>query len=398
MNQEQRVLLKLVSASIHGNEPDSHEELCSDSRKKIFDIAAEQGVASMLSETLETQNAMSPDILERARFNQTSAAKSVWKIMLVTQTMKKLFDENNIHWVMLKGLDLCSLYQYPEMRRAGDLDILILSQDKFDIACELLSANEFREEQSHGAHHREFWVNVGGEVAIAEIHKRPTSDLRNDRANKELQSIVSESFTSTAESSMLSINFPVLRPTENAFYLLVHMLQHWILSGFSLRILCDWTLFWTKRGALVDDKRFLNMCQRIGAAGFACAATGACILHLGLSADICPWATEAEDTTIEALLDDVFASGEFGKNDKSRILIAEKSSIAGLFVEFHREMKHNFPSAGKIFLTWPALWGITYFRFVRNNRSVRNTTVFQTLKTAGVLSELRSKMRLFQWE
>ena len=37
--------------------------------------------------------------------------------------------------------------------------------------------------------------------------------------------------------------YPVLPPTENVFYMLHHMLKHYLYSGFGSRLLCDFTLY-----------------------------------------------------------------------------------------------------------------------------------------------------------
>lgn len=51
------------------------------------------------------------------------------------------------------------------------------------------------------------------------------------------------------------LGYPICAATDpyDAYYLLLHMLQHFVRAGFGVKLLCDWTVFW-KRGLSQDTK------------------------------------------------------------------------------------------------------------------------------------------------
>jgi hypothetical protein len=59
-------------------------------------------------------------------------------------------------------------------------------------------------------------------------------------------------------------------------------------------------------------------------------------------------------------------------------------------------MQLNYPKAASVVLLWPALWLMTLFRFLRNNRKMRHISTGELLKKAGQRGRLTAKMRLFE--
>lgn len=49
--------------------------------------------------------------------------------------------------------------------------------------------------------------------------------------------------------------YPVLPPTENVFYMLHHMLKHYLYSGFGSRLLCDFTLYLERYASEVNFEK-----------------------------------------------------------------------------------------------------------------------------------------------
>jgi hypothetical protein len=95
-------------------------------------------------------------------------------------------------------------------------------------------------------------------------------------------------------------------------------------------------------------------------------------------------------------LREIFDAGEFGRDEKERMVAMRGTGPAAYVREFHHQMRLNFPKAGSIFLCWPVLWALTLFTFLHNNRKIRQVSARSLLKKAGLRSRLTKKMRLFE--
>lgn len=93
---------------------------------------------------------------------------------------------------------------------------------------------------------------------------------------------------------------------------------------------------------------------------------------------------------------DIVEAEEFGKSDNGRMVAIHGSGLMGYVRAFHHQMHLNYPKAGKCVLCWPVLWVLTLARFLHNNRTLRNTTVGEVLKSAGKRGRIVEKMHLFE--
>ena len=112
----------------------------------------------------------------------------------------------------------------------------------------------------------------------------------------------------------MGVEFPVLQPAYHAFYLLLHMLQHFLRAGFGLKLLCDWVVFWEKGYGSGVEERFFSMAEECRVMGFARLVTAVCVKYLGLSGEkvpllLCRFDWEAEAANLEAFLTESSGSG-----------------------------------------------------------------------------------------
>jgi hypothetical protein len=59
-------------------------------------------------------------------------------------------------------------------------------------------------------------------------------------------------------------------------------------------------------------------------------------------------------------------------------------------------MQLRFQKAGKVPVFWPVLWAATGIIFVYNNKHVRNTSVFNVMKSTKERGKMLEELRLFQ--
>ena len=198
----------------------------------------------------------------------------------------------------------------------------------------------------------------------------------------------------------MGVAFELTSDGYHAFYLLLHMLQHYVRAGFGVKLLCDWVVFWESPLSEEEKKIFLRLTQESGTFGFAVMMTRVCVKYLGLREKQVEFLMQAEPKDVcdltEELMAEIFEAEEFGHSSKDRMVVLRGTGLMDYAREFHHQMKLNYPKAGKIMVLYPVLWIMTLCGFLYRNRTLRKVSGRQILKKAKKRSQLTEQMRLFQ--
>ena len=216
----------------------------------------------------------------------------------------KLFSDNNIPLVIIKGCAAAMYYPSPARRTMGDIDFLVKEKD-FDAARKLLeqSGYEFIGDYEDG---RDFTYQKGG--IIFELHRR-YSDHRVD-----LEDILVSGFNNLETHELNGHKFPTFSADINGLILFDHI-RHHIYGGLGIRQIIDWMMFLNsavENGDCID--KLLNHIKCVNLEKFCKILTKMCVLYFGLP-DKFPWCRDADDEAAKELLDAVFKSGNFGRKD-----------------------------------------------------------------------------------
>ncbi len=123
---------KLCSSSDRKNgrqcscaEPDLFGGICKDGRIYIFD-----GKGKAVAENEEKL----PDTTDTEQWE---------RLLFLTKYLTEILKEHGITAITLKGASTASFYPVPELRKSGDVDILITDAAKCEQACRLLAEEGF---------------------------------------------------------------------------------------------------------------------------------------------------------------------------------------------------------------------------------------------------------------
>lgn len=304
MNASYQALLALLGRALFGisqplpSAPD-WEALWRESRNHTVQLL----VYDCLSP--EERAAMPPEL--EARWKQ-EALTTLWQneqTAAEERAVLAALRKADIPHVILKGSSSAMSYPRPELRCAGDIDLLV-SPEQLDKAQAILEglgyAPPTEPHHCHRSMHRGRFV--------VELHFEPNG-IPEGPAGAALR----QHFQGAEEHAIDWRGLPVLAPAPRAVLMLAHKLEHILSSGMGLRQLCDWAVF-VRREMTPELWQELNdiLC-RSGLLRFARIITRICVDFLSLPSDCAPWCTEEDPELARALLSDILDTGNFGRKE-----------------------------------------------------------------------------------
>ncbi|MBQ7506024.1 MAG: nucleotidyltransferase family protein [Lachnospiraceae bacterium] len=334
------------------------------------------------------------------------SARTFYQFLRLSDRVVKLFRKAEIPVAVLKGVSVACLYPMPEMRRSSDIDLLLLNAEHLKKAEELLLAAGYRPmEEQFTNHHRE-WSTP--ENRILELHTmvvEPMDDAgRNRWIEKRFQ--LSEDMLFTRKA--LTVSFPALPEDLLAFHLLLHMLMHFVGSGFGLKLLCDWVVFWNRRVSKEETERFLSDIRECRLERFLSAVTTICVRYFGLKTDGTGTLRETEtdylyedgvfckkspDDVVCELMREILDAEKEKAPDSARMVALRGDGFFDYVREFHHQTVLAFPKLSKTIVLLPGLYLIVLVRFLKNNKTRRGgQSAAAILKDAGRRGRLTKKL------
>ncbi len=317
-----------------------------------------------------------------------------YRLLWLASKYQKILNDAEIESVLIKGFATAIYYDVPEVRKSGDIDILIMDKNKIDKAIYVLLSKGLKYvDKQHSSHHIEL-VNDRG--ITVELHQTLAEHFDNKHMDNQLQNIVKSYKEHIERVSFLGNTLYIPSDGYNAFSLIVHMLQHYLRAGFGLKLLCDWVVFWNRAINDTEKEQFIYQVKQLHMETFVSAITSICVRYLGLSKEkVSFMMNEKQDKTLlYAIIMDIIEAEEFGYSDKNRMVVLRDSKINSLIREFHHQMIINYPKMSHYIVLWPVLWVCTLLVFLRNNKKVRHTSTFHILKNASKRSQIRKRMEV----
>lgn len=339
------------------------------------------------------------DIPETVQRKTAEAARKTvlqsYRLLFLCKYLIGRLEDACISVILLKGVGTASYYPTPELRKSGDVDLLLTAPEKLEAACEVLEACGCTIQEKQLTLHHVVFVSEGS-ITI-ELHTMMAEPFDNNRMNRYLQGKLSECQAHMVRADVMGVPLPVLAPGYHAYELLVHMLQHFLRAGFGLKLLYDWVMFWNHDVDMPEKEQYLVLVEESGIKGFSDMVTSVCCRYLGLSREKVHWMKiSMEETAMHDFMADVLEAEEFGRSESERMVSLRNGGVSGYVREFQHQMCLNFPKASRCFLCWPVLWCITLSRFLYNNHRIRKVSCQSILKNAGQRGRLIQKMKLWK--
>ena len=323
-----------------------------------------------------------------------------YQIEHFTRTTVSLLRENHIDCFLLKGLSLADCYPVPEYRKLGDLDLYLAKPEMLSQTQTVLESNGYILQDELSDHHVTYYYTFPktGRRFMLELHYRVVGQYQYSRTNQIVDLVYSPTQLKKSTQTIHGYIYTVLPPTEYVFYMIHHMLKHYLYSGFGIRLLCDFTFYLKRHASEVDFDQIHTWCRESRISHLYEIILESCRIYLGLPDSI--------DSQIHYNNDDcwnfitqILKDGDMGTNVSQTLVGSNSYQKVNLFTYFregHVQMKVRFPKASRCPILWPVLWVIAFVCFIHNTYKVRNTTFLQTLRNFKKSNQKTKLVKIFE--
>lgn len=247
MNRPETTYLKILKNVCSGSF--SPVAITSEDLPELTSLALRHFTSPFLLPYLKNESALS------ALKQQTKQLTlQYYQLEQFTHKTAQILDNAQIPYILLKGISLASTYPQAEYRKLGDVDLYIPNADAFKKACEILNKNNFHQIEEFSDHHLTFSYTFPKiqKSFLLELHYRIVGMYQYEPANQLINQIYNSTAFSPDRQQIGTYDYPVLPPTEYVFYMLHHMLKHYLYSGFGVRLLCDFVFYLKQHADEID--------------------------------------------------------------------------------------------------------------------------------------------------
>ena len=300
--------------------------------KQLYRLACEQTVAGYVAVGLEQYVAEmkqnQPDRTDNEKINASrptvpenviqafkkikfSIGLSNYRMNDFLANIIKELEVAGIEPLLLKGQGVAQNYLSPEVRQAGDIDLLLHGED-YEKA-KMFMAPKADNLEIEGSRSKHFGMHFGNiEVELhGTIHGTFGNKFNTYLDKKQDELFIKKNFRhwccNGVEISMPSADF-------DALFIFIHFLKHFYFGGLGLRQICDWTMFLHKNVQHIDSAKLENDIKKLGVLRewqtFGCFA----VKYLGLPEEEMPMYNSKYIKNSDRIRDFLIASGNFGKN------------------------------------------------------------------------------------
>lgn len=220
-----------------------------------------------------------------------------------------LFEKKGIKACVIKGNAVGRFYALPECRDSADTDILIdkASEERvYEImseqGCQVVPRTPY-------SHHG---TCTSSELGTVEIHV----SLFFEMLNKVLFKNIDESVLIKEEPVQVcedNFSYSTLGYTDHYIFLALHMIQHFIRSGTSIRQVCDILIYAEKCGDKIDFERFDSVISTLGYTGIMNTVYTVGEIYFGFDTQKLPPHKKVADAIALEFMNDMEQGGWIGK-------------------------------------------------------------------------------------
>ncbi|MBQ9138174.1 MAG: nucleotidyltransferase family protein [Alistipes sp.] len=267
---------------------------------EVHQLALRQGVCAIVLDAIMSAEVAIPRPIKMRFISSTDTIEHKYHDKVqVAQKLEKVYSDNGIKLMILKGIGLAQLYPIPQHRPCSDIDIWLFGeQNRGD---KLLSEKyNVRINEAHH-HHTVFYINgvmIENHYDFIEQHSRSSKGA----IESTLKHLSVEGTHPTVDIEGTPFYIPA--PDLNALFLTMHSGAHFAAENISIRHLMDWAMFLKRYSGDIDREQLLHSADKFGFRPFLECINSACISYLGMPEQLTV-CTMSDRCTVERAVEDV---------------------------------------------------------------------------------------------
>ena len=406
MKQYQALFLQILRAAIHGEYITESIPLSRD----LLELADRQYVLPMICETVHPSVSAKGGLF--IYYKKIAVDSTVLQYVKSKEILPyySALVRNGLHPLVVKGMVCRQLYPHPEERLSVDEDILIPAGE-MEQCDRLLKSMGMQPDPEAPAGSRNFEVSYYDHEKgqYLEVHTSlfdPASELFSG-----WNAFFSDCYVQPRKRVIYDTDIWTLPDTDHLFYLILHVLKHFLHSGFGIRQVCDICLFSCANAGSIDWERLRERCGKVHSIPFVTALfkIGCQYLLSEAQADILRsrWSMEPEQDT-DALLSDILEGGITGNSSLDRLHSSSMTLQAAMgkgdmadrvlrtVFPSAKELSKRYPYLEKAPALLPAAWISRIMEYMRESR-IRDKgggNASETVRIAGERIRLLSQYGL----
>lgn len=329
----------------------------------IYHIANNNSIPNLLFYAIENKNLK----LDKNLYNKYRDARdqSFLKDNLISseyQSLKTLFNNNQISHLPLKGIILKELYPEPSMRTMSDIDILVKPNQRKTI-------HDLMEK----AGYQTILYNKNNEDVY---HKPPFCIVEIHTSLFEKKSIYYNFYKNIWNNqTLISQNDYEYKMTNEDFYiyLIAHFAKHYFHTGSGLRTIIDLYLFRKRYSNTLDKEYIQNKLETYELDTFHQDITNLIDVY---------FYNKGDKDKAQEMLNYIIESGTYGKkenayyNRQKQYKTKTSYLIHRIFLPI-KEMKNHYPILNKLIILLPFFWLLRLLTSIFKNPK----NIYHELKT-----------------
>ena len=257
--------------------------------EQMLEFASMQGILSIITPLFadfETEDAQLREMLVEWYGSSLESHQGYQLRIYNMRELARIFSEEDIDILFMKGAALAQLYPNPKWRVFSDIDFYLFGD--FERGLKVMSKHGIRN-SAYYHHHTQASMNG----ILLENHYDFV-----ERANHRCDLILDDALKALAKKEGKSIpvtflggdirNAYVMTPTMNAIFLMRHTSAHFVSETIPLRMLYDWALFLNKYAGEVDWGYVMPLYEQSGMMRFAGIIMAILKAHLEFECKACP--------------------------------------------------------------------------------------------------------------
>lgn len=123
-SREEQALLQLIKSALSGEQYRIEENM---DKNAVVALAKKHAVLPFLYDAVE-ECEMPKECLDIITSESRKTVLQSYRLLFLTKQVVDLLQAKNIEFAVLKGIATASLYKTPELRKSGDVDLLLLNE------------------------------------------------------------------------------------------------------------------------------------------------------------------------------------------------------------------------------------------------------------------------------